>query len=124
MLSLLASQLDLPHEFLTLNKWLDRVDATASDMRGVGADGKIRGLSTKNDAGLVAHHRNVSPSQAPPHMLADFFRHDFQHMAGGDVIMDTAGARNISAVLRASDLIKAEVMKKYVEGWRRMGVLE
>lgn len=121
ILTTLASQLGISREFLPFDKWLDRVGAIAADTEDSGADGVDREaheLSNNNKEGPITPKDNSSFSPAPPHMLADFFRKDFLHMAGGDVIMDTAGARRISATLRDSDAVKADVVKRYVEGLR------
>ncbi len=124
MLTVLASQLDISREFVPFDKWLDRIGAIAADTKDCGADSKSNGLNHDNSVGPPAVEGTSASSQAPPHMLADFFRHDFQHMAGGDVIMDTAGARSVSPTLRNSDVVKANVVKRYVEEWRRMGILK
>lgn len=56
-------------------------------------------------------------------MLADFFKQDFQHMSGGNVILDTARARAISPTLRGMDAVNGELVACYVDQWRRMGFL-
>lgn len=126
MLTILASQLDISREFLPIDKWLDQVCAIAAGTEHSGADGvdhKAHGLSNGINGELITIKEISLSTKASPHMLADFFREDFQHMAGGDVIMDTAGARRVSATLRAADTVKAEVVKKYVEGWKEIGLL-
>ena len=123
MLTVLASQLDISRECVPFDEWLDRIGAIVADSKDRGADSKSNGLDHDNNVGPPAVEGTSASSQAPPHMLTDFFRHEFQHMAGGDVIMDTAGARSVSATLRNADVVKAEVVKGYVEGWRRMGFL-
>ena len=126
MLIILASRLDISREFLPIDKWLDRVGAIAADTEHSGADGvdhKAHELSNGSDTGPITIKEISFSTPASPQMLGDFFREDFQHMAGGDVIMDTAGARRVSATLRDSDTVKAEVVKRYVEGWKKIGLL-
>lgn len=88
-----------------------------------GVDHKAHELSNGSDTGPITIKEISFSTPASPQMLGDFFREDFQHMAGGDVIMDTAGARRVSATLRGSDTVKAEMVKRYVEGWKKIGLL-
>lgn len=56
-------------------------------------------------------------------MLMDFFKHDFQRMASGGVVLDTTKARQVSPTLRDADIVEREEIAKYVQDWRRSGFL-
>lgn len=56
-------------------------------------------------------------------MLAEFFRQDFQHMSGGEVILGTDRAQSISATLRGMDAVTGDLVASYVDHWRRRGFL-
>ncbi|GAB1316616.1 hypothetical protein MFIFM68171_06826 [Madurella fahalii] len=56
-------------------------------------------------------------------MLMDFFKHDFERMASGGVILDTSKARQVSPTLRDADIVEREEIAKYVREWRRSGFL-
>lgn len=59
----------------------------------------------------------------PAKKLEDFFRHDFQRMACGQVIMGTDKSRKASVTLRNMDVLPAEVISSYVSYWRSVGFL-
>ena len=99
ILTTLASKLGIPSaEFLPFDEWMDRVGAFAADK------------GSKDDRSAAT-------------MLAEFFKQDFQHMSGGNVILDTARARSISATLRGMDAVEAELVASYVDQWKRIGFL-
>jgi thioester reductase-like protein len=99
VLTTLAYKLDISStEFLPFDEWMDRVSDFAADK------------GTKEDRSAAM-------------MLAEFFKHDFQHMSGGNVILDTARARAISHTLRGMDAVEGELVASYVDQWRKMGFL-
>ncbi|KAF7507856.1 hypothetical protein GJ744_010020 [Endocarpon pusillum] len=99
ILTTLASKLDISDAgLIPFDEWMNRVATSAT------------GKGTKDDT-----------STAP--MLADFFQQDFQHMSGGNVILDTARARAISPTLRGMKAVDGELVARYVDNWRRMGFL-
>lgn len=59
----------------------------------------------------------------PAKKLAAFFEGDFERMAGGEVILDTAESRRFSLSLRTQQGVDESLMKKYISGWRKAGFL-
>ena len=80
------------------DEWLERVLAFTSD---------------DDDA-------NANPAKK----LAEFFENDFRHMSGGQVVLDTGRARSVSGCLRGQGEVDEEVVRGYVEYWRRVGWVE
>ncbi|KAH6623072.1 hypothetical protein F5144DRAFT_495138 [Chaetomium tenue] len=57
-------------------------------------------------------------------MLMDFFKHDFERMASGGVVLDTSKARQASLALRNVEIVEREEILNYVRNWRRSGFLD
>jgi hypothetical protein len=57
-------------------------------------------------------------------MLMDFFKHDFERMASGGVVLDTFKARQVSLALRNVEIVEKEEILNYVRNWRRSGFLD
>ncbi|KAH6839452.1 hypothetical protein B0I37DRAFT_439049, partial [Chaetomium sp. MPI-CAGE-AT-0009] len=57
-------------------------------------------------------------------MLMDFFKHDFERMASGGVILATFKARQVSLALRNAEIVEREDILNYVRNWRRSGFLD
>lgn len=57
-------------------------------------------------------------------MLMDFFKHDFERMASGGVILDTFKARQVSLALGNAEIVEREEILNYVRDWRRCGFLD
>ena len=60
----------------------------------------------------------------PVKKLAGFFTGDFEHMAGGGIIMDTGKARKASQCLRGINAIDEDLVVAYVARWREAGFLK
>lgn len=60
----------------------------------------------------------------PAKKLAGFFVQDFEHMAGGEIIMDTAMARKASQCLRGMDAVSKDLIVAYIDRWRNSGFLK
>ncbi|KAF2004768.1 acetyl-CoA synthetase-like protein [Amniculicola lignicola CBS 123094] len=59
----------------------------------------------------------------PAKKLAAFFEGDFEHMSGGEIILDTAQSRRASKSLRYQRAVGDELVRRYVEGWKKAGFL-
>jgi len=55
--------------------------------------------------------------------LSEFFEEDFEHMACGDVIMDTYQSRHVSLSLRQMGPVNGEDVSKYIRYWKKTGIL-
>jgi len=60
----------------------------------------------------------------PAKVLGDFFRDDFEYMAGGSVILDTANARGVSNTLAKADMVSEADIGRCVDFWKREGFLQ
>jgi len=60
----------------------------------------------------------------PAKKMAEFFQRDFEHMAGGEIVMGTESARKASACLRSCGAVSGDLIRAYVGGWREVGFLE
>ncbi|KUI69010.1 putative polyketide synthase 29 [Cytospora mali] len=56
--------------------------------------------------------------------LVPFFRHHFQALASGSVILGTTRARRSSRTLRGISAISKDLMAKYIGRWKKAGFLE
>lgn len=63
-------------------------------------------------------------SENPAVKLLAFFEGDFEHMSGGDVIMDTAETRRVSETLRQTGGVDEKLISKYVDMWKQLGFLQ
>lgn len=59
----------------------------------------------------------------PGRNLAEFFEHDFIRMSSGEIILETAKARNASSTLRKSTAVSKATIELYVDQWRTAGFL-
>lgn len=55
--------------------------------------------------------------------LGEFFEEDFEHMACGEVVLDTWETRRVSGELRRAGPVGREVMERYVKWWKKEGIL-
>ena len=63
-------------------------------------------------------------ADCPAKKLLAFFEGDFEHMSGGDVIMDTAETRRVSKTLRQTGGVDEKLISKYVNTWKELGFLQ
>ena len=68
--------------------------------------------------------QDEADSADPTRSLLPFFEHEFEHMACGDVVMDTKNAREASPSLRRLGLIRPETIEKYIGYWKSIGFLK
>jgi len=71
----------------------------------------------------VAEVRALSDKSAQAVKLGEFFEEDFEHMACGNVVLDTYQARQVSLNLRKLGSTRVYEMQKYIEWWKKAGVL-
>ncbi|KAL9005017.1 MAG: hypothetical protein Q9188_002198 [Gyalolechia gomerana] len=97
VLQTMAASLNIPlTKFLPFDVWMDKICAVpAEDDRTV-----------------------------PVKRLETFFRTDFEHMACGNVILDTGHTREISPTLRRLTSISNETIASYVRHWKSVGYLD
>jgi hypothetical protein len=57
-------------------------------------------------------------------MLMGFFKHDFERMVSGDVILDMFKVRQVSLALRNAEIVGREETWNYVRDWRRCRLLD
>lgn len=99
VLAILTSKLGIPKAgFVPLDDWLKRVETFVTDK---------------------GSQEDISAAT----MLTDFFRQDFQHMSGGNVILDTMETRRISKTLGDMDAVEGDLIASYVDHWRKMRFL-
>ncbi|KAK4145161.1 putative polyketide synthase [Dichotomopilus funicola] len=55
--------------------------------------------------------------------MVDFLMANFERIAGGDLILDTAKAQEHSATMAAEGPVSPELAVKYVDAWKKMGFL-
>ncbi|KAF2173929.1 hypothetical protein M409DRAFT_16197 [Zasmidium cellare ATCC 36951] len=97
VLSTLAPAIGLaPDAQVPYSEWLDRIRAVSDDRMG----------------------------DNPAKKLLAFFEGDFEHMSGGDVIMDTAETRRVSKTLRQTGGVDENLISKYVDMWKHLGFLQ
>lgn len=97
VLSTLAPAIGLsPDAQIPYSEWLDRIRAVSDDRMG----------------------------DNPAKKLLPFFEGDFEHMSGGDVIMDTAETRRVSKTLRQTGGVDEKLISKYVDMWKQLGFLQ
>jgi hypothetical protein len=63
-------------------------------------------------------------SENPARDLADFFRIDFKHMAGGNIILDTAMTRRVSPTLRDIEPVSEGTIVSFITHWKNTGFLK
>jgi hypothetical protein len=71
----------------------------------------------------VAEVRARSDKSSQAAKLGDFFEEDFEHMACGDVVLDTYQTRQVSPSLRKLSSMEAYEVGKYVVWWKKAGLL-
>ena len=96
MVDLLANALGVPRSnVVPFDRWLDNVR-------------RYPGPSTDN----------------PAAQLASFFDADFIRMTCGGLVLDTTKSREHSSTLRKMDAVDQELVMKYIDTWKRAGVLK
>jgi hypothetical protein len=65
----------------------------------------------------------TSDDHNPAKKLAAFFRHDFERMSGGNVILGTDKARKASRTLRRMKALEADTIIRYLSYWKDSGLL-
>lgn len=97
-MSTIAGELDLelPSALVSLDEWVARAEA------GTGSHGQ-------------------RPADGSSDMLIDFFKHDFERMATGGVVLDTSKARRVSETLRRANSVEPALVARYVQEWKRCG---
>ncbi|KAH8807195.1 putative NRPS-like enzyme [Xylogone sp. PMI_703] len=60
----------------------------------------------------------------PAYQLLEFFQNDFEHMASGNVIMDTSLSRRCSRTLRNADIVSEANIIACINYWKRIGFLK
>jgi thioester reductase-like protein/SAM-dependent methyltransferase len=63
-------------------------------------------------------------TENPAKRVVEFFDEHFLRMSCGDLVLETVKSRELSATLRARGVVTSELVNKYVEAWRRAGVLK
>ncbi|KAK3369719.1 hypothetical protein B0T24DRAFT_532261 [Lasiosphaeria ovina] len=98
VMSTIAGELDLelPSALVSLDEWVARAEA------GTGSHGQ-------------------RPADGSSDMLIDFFKHDFERMATGGVVLDTSKARRVSETLRRANSVEPALVARYVQEWKRCG---
>ena len=127
--------------------WLDRVinlgDTTTKSSNGdnLGQHGAVpvdetlsrkeRTINADASQPLQLHGRmdigkdGPKDNKNPAYSLAEFFTTDFRRMGCGSVVLDTRMAYEASSSLRnfasksSDDAVRNEILKRYVEYWRR-----
>ena len=67
---------------------------------------------------------NDSDMANPARSLVEFFKADFERMAGGDVSLGMSNCLKASPSLRRVDKIPEHLLAAYVDCWRSHGFLE
>lgn len=97
ILHLVAAELHMPpSEFIPFDQWMNKV-CTASA---------------------------AADEDLPVKKLEGFFRADFEHMACGDVILDTKNARDVSPTLRRLGRLSRDTLVSYIDYWKSIGYLK
>ncbi|KAL9031277.1 MAG: hypothetical protein Q9196_000684 [Gyalolechia fulgens] len=97
VLQVMAASLNIPlTKFLPFDEWMDKICA----------------VSAEDD------------QTVPVKRLETFFRTDFEHMACGNVILDTRNTREISPTLRRLASVGNETLASYVRYWKSVGYLD
>lgn len=97
--------------------WADALHVLASEL------GVARSLDYEEWLHTVDAAADKDPDANPAERLTDFFRHDFQRMADGSVVMGTDVTRSASATLRRLDAVQPETISRYIEYWRSVDYL-
>jgi hypothetical protein len=71
----------------------------------------------------VAEVRARSDKSSQATKLGEFFEEDFEHMACGNVVLDTYQTRQVSLNLRKLSATEAYKVESYVSWWRKVNVL-
>lgn len=100
--------------------WHDVLQVIASE---IGLDGSEAFLPYSTWLSNVMAVPDDKIDVNPVKKLAAFFEGDFEHMSGGEIILDTAEARRASKSLRCQRAVGDELVRRYVQGWRNGGFL-
>ncbi|KAL4792591.1 putative NRPS-like enzyme [Aspergillus venezuelensis] len=96
VLDILASELDVnKHDLRPMAEWVKEVR-----QRPIGKD-------------------NSNPAAA----IADFFGQEFEWMSGGGVVLSTETSRRHSPVLRRVGPVSQEIVRRYLDYWRGVGLI-
>lgn len=71
----------------------------------------------------VAEVRALSNNSTQAVKLGEFFEEDFEHMACGDVVLDTYQTRLVSSSLRKLGSAGVYEVQKYIDWWKKAGIL-
>jgi thioester reductase-like protein/acyl carrier protein/SAM-dependent methyltransferase len=63
-------------------------------------------------------------TENPAKQVVEFFDEHFLRMSCGDLVLDTAKSRERSHTLRSRGVITPDLVTKYIEAWRKAGVLK
>ena len=97
VLRIVAAELHiLPYKFIPFDQWMNKVCVASAE-----ADENL-----------------------PVRKLEGFFRADFEHMACGDVILDTKNAREISPTIRRLGQLGRDTLVSYIDYWKSIGYLK
>ncbi|KAL8722888.1 MAG: hypothetical protein Q9225_000721 [Loekoesia sp. 1 TL-2023] len=96
VLRVIAPSLNIPTtEFIPFDQWIDKICAVPAE----------------------------SDNNVPVKKLEGFFRADFEHMACGNVVLDTKNAREVSPTLRRLGSISHDILLSYIRYWKSIGYL-
>jgi hypothetical protein len=62
-------------------------------------------------------------TENPATQLLNFFSHEFEHNASGEVVMDTAHSRAASACLAKMKVVEPGTIQSYLASWKEVGFL-
>ena len=97
ILRIVAAELRMPpREFIPFHQWMDKVCIASAEAN----------------------------ENLPVRKLEEFFRADFEHMACGNVILDTKNAREISPTLRRLGPLSRDTLVSYIGNWKSIGYLK
>jgi hypothetical protein len=109
-LAVIASKLGIDgNQFLAMDEWVRQV-CEADD-------------ESERDSTGVTTRSGAEGDPNPGKRLAQFFSEDFRRMSGGDVVMDTRQARNISGTLARSDVVNEDLIAAYIDHWCKIGFI-
>ena len=95
MIGLLSSELGVPREnTISFEQWTERV-------------GQWKGPAAENPAGH----------------LDDFYKEHFVRMSCGDMVLDTNKCREHSETLRGAKALDSDLVRKYIDTWKKVGFL-
>ena len=96
MIRVLANALDIPHgNIIPFYDWVKRVR-------------DFKGPVTEN----------------PARQVVGFFDEHFLRMSCGELVLDTVKSKQLSQTLRARGVVTPKLVAKYIEAWRKAGVLK